>query len=174
MKRRIATVMLCTVAVLAVGCADRTVGTVKNLGPVDYDKAFAAAEKALSQHYTLARADADSGVIEARPRTVQGDPDKLIGASPARQLARMRIDREDGDVLARLSIAVQRQRTPVYRMIESSKDNYDTVPHETPAEQEAATTVEQNQAWQTQHYDRALEAQILEELYAVLRIGDEG
>jgi hypothetical protein len=47
-------------------------------------------------------------------------------------------------------------------------ENYDTVPHETPAQREAATTAEQNESWETRSHDADVERKILQDLWRSL------
>lgn len=150
------------------GCAHQTTGSTRALGAVPYERAFAAAVTTMSQHFAIEDSDANAGTIRAQPKLVQAEPDRLLGGYPARQVATLYLRREDGQVVARLSVALQRQRAGMHRWMRMVEDNYDTVPNETPAQKEAATTVQQNQSWETQKYAHDIERQILEELYATL------
>ncbi|MCK4277186.1 MAG: hypothetical protein KAX78_11760 [Phycisphaerae bacterium] len=150
------------------GCAHQTTGSTRGLGAVPYEGAFAAAVKTMSQHFSIEASDASAGTIRTQPKPVQAEPDRLLGGYPARQVATLHLRREDGQVVARLSVALQRQRAGLYRRMRMAENNYDTVPNETPAQKEAATTIEQNQSWETQKYAHDIERRILEELYAAL------
>lgn len=151
------------------GCNVPTPGTTRHLGAIEYGSAFATAREVMAEHFSIASADADSGVIEARPKDVEATGERLLGGrSPARHMAKMQVRRKGDGVVAHASIAVQREGSDVYRSSRESSENYDEVPNRTPAEAAAATTPEQNEAWQTERYDHALERDILEQIYRAL------
>jgi len=165
----------CAVALgLLGGCSVATPGTTRHLGAVDYASAFASAREVMSEHFSIASADADSGLIESRPKKINAEAERLLGGqSPARQVARIQINRRNGGVAAHASVAVQREGSGVFRTWRSPGENYDEVPNETPAQAAAATTPEQNEAWRTEKYDHALERQMLEQVYQYLHPGEE-
>ena len=70
--------------------------------------------------------------------------------------------------MALVSVAVQRQRSQIRRQMQQVGSNYDSVPNKTPAEDQAATTIEQNQSWEVKDYDHELENKILNDLYRQL------
>lgn len=151
---------------LAAGCDQALPGTTRNLGPVQYDQAFCAAREVLSQYYSIESADAGSGKIIARPQTVDAPADRVVGSSPARHLTQMRIRREGPCVSAFASVALQRQTTESFRERQRvGGDNYSSVPDQTPADKEAATTADQNDVWITQRYDHAAESRMLDDLF---------
>jgi hypothetical protein len=153
------------------GCSEALPGTTRYLGAVDYDRAFTTARETLvANNFSVASADRETGKIVARPRSVDLPGERLLGSSPARQVAQMRLRREDGQVAAFASVAVQRLGDET--VIVQPRENYDTVPDETPAETWGATTAEQNATWVTQSYDHALERQLLADLFR--RLGPEG
>ena len=165
----------CCIALLVLagalaGCQLQTPGRTRHMGAVSYESAFAAARDVLSQYYTVTEQDPDTGKITCLPKTVQAPPERILGGSPARHLATLRLRREDGEVSAQVSVAIQRQTRAVRRQMTSVK--YDEVPNVTPAQEEAATTVEQNEAWVTQAYAHDREVQILEDLYKALHPAD--
>ena len=150
------------------GCAQPTPGRTRALGEVRFEAAFASAREVMAQYFPIADADADAGVIRSRPQAVEAPPERLLGRSPARQVATLRLYRENGQVVAQASVAVQREGSAGHRQLSAAGDSYDTVPNKTPADAEAATTAEQNQVWETERYDHALEARILADIYAGL------
>lgn len=162
-------VIVCSGALLA-GCSMSTPGISRELGSVDYGSAFAAAREVFSQHYPVAEANADTGVIKARPVPVDERGERILGGkSPARQLATLSLRRKNGLVIAHASVAVQRQGSePLRRMRVSREEDYSSVPHQTPAELEGATTPEQNETWTTQRYAHDRERMILDDLYRAL------
>jgi len=158
--------VLLATAALAAGCADQTIGTTRSLGVVQYDAAFDAALATMSQRYPIAGSDRASGTIVAQPKVIQASADRLLGGADAsRQLARLDLRRQDGQVVAHAVVELQRQRAETYKRLRLLQDNYDTVPNKTPAQREAATTIEQNESWETQRYLHDVEADILAELY---------
>ena len=160
----------CLFAVLAtmgtlVGCNQPTPGTSRVLGNVDYNVAFAAARETMSMYFTIDSADPVTGVIVSRPRPAEGRGERLLGGSPARQIATLNINRTDGGLVAKASVAVERQAGSV---MGPRGDTYSSVPNQTPAEGEAATTAEQNQGWQREGYARDVERRILNDLFNAL------
>ncbi len=157
------------VVIVAVGgCNMATPGKTRSLGTVDYSSAFLAGRKTMAQFFSVKQADINTGLIEARPDTAKLPGERLLGKSPGRRKASLRIWRQDGQVFARASVAVQREGSAVYRLHTASGENYDQVPNKSPAEEAAATTSRQNQIWKTQSYDHALERKMLENLYRSL------
>ena len=154
------------------GCSTASPGTTRALGDVNPDVAFATARQVLGQYFPIDDANPRTQVITTRPRPVDAGWDRPLGGYPARQLATLRIVREDGAVAAHLAVEEQRQRSQMHRSVQQLGENYDSVPDQTPAEQEAATTIEQNEAWETHRYDHTLEARILSEIYRVLHPSD--
>ena len=156
-------------AALPGGCATRVAsGSRLAFSDVSYKVAFATAREVMSKRFGVASADPATGLILAKPKAVSARPERLLGgSSPARHVAKMQLVSEDGQVVVRVSVALQRQGASSYRQMQPG-DDYSTVPNQTPAQGTAATTIEQNQAWQTQSHDSGLERQILNELYQAL------
>ena len=154
--------------VILAGCGQPTPGRTRMLGQVRFEAAFASAREVMAQYFSVAEADADTGVIRSRPQPVEAPAERLLGGSPARQVATLRLYAEDGQMVAQASVAIQREGSAGYRQRNVAADSYDTVPNKTPADADAATTAEQNQVWQTERYDHALESRILADIYAAL------
>ena len=154
-----------------VGCTEPMAGRSQPLGTVEYGLAFATAREVMAEYFSIASADPDTGIIQSRPKPVAARAERLLGGSPARQVARMRLRRQGEQVVAHLWVALQRQGSAVLREMRVARDKYDSVPNETPAEIEAATTPEQNETWRTRGYDHRLERTILTELYKALNPG---
>ncbi len=153
---------------LLAGCSAMP-GRTRMLGNVDYQAALATSRAILSQHFDIARTDPDTGEILCQPQPFEAGGDRLLGgSSPARRVATLNLRREDGAIVAHLAIAVQRQGSDIIR---TQRDNYSSVPNQTPAEVEGATTPQQNQAWRTDRYDHAMEAGILDEIFQALHPG---
>ena len=160
----------CTAAIMAIGgCAGATTpGTPRSLGQVDYQSAFATGRETLAQYFTVASAKVESGLITARPSTAEMAPARLLGRAASRRTASLHIYKRDGLVYAHLSIAIQREGTDLYHTYTANRENYSQVPDKTPAEEAAATTPKQNEAWETIGYDHALERHILDDLHLAL------
>jgi len=150
-----------------VGCV-QDMGRSRPLGEVSYGTAFATARDVMAQYYSIESSDASTGEIVSRPKRVDAGRDRLLGGSPARQVARLRLRREGKGVVAHLAVAVQRQGSAVYRQHSGIDETYSSVPNQTPAEADAATTPEQNEAWRTVKHDRALEQRILGQIHRAL------
>ena len=169
MKKHVGFLITITFAVLAAGCSGSRPGTTRSLGDVQYQLAFAAAQEALSQHFSVASADPDTGIIESRPKLVSARPERLLTGSPARELATMHIRKAaENEVVAYLEIAVERLGTVEHHRAAVRHEKYDSVPNQTPAEIEAATTPEQNEVWTIDKYDHRQEQAILDELYRTM------
>lgn len=154
-----------SVSILA-GCAGVEVGTKRSLGAVDYPKAFDAARTVMGQYFTVASADADSGLIESAPKPLAG---RVLGGKESRQTAAVRLRRTDGMVTAYAVVTIQRQASVAARQLAWPAGAYDGPPHQTPGEMEAATTAEQNETWITERRDRTLEQQLLTDIDNALR-----
>ena len=158
------------VAGVLAGC-EAGAGSTLSLGQVEYDKAFQAARNVMSQHFSVAAADSDTGLIESRPKPIDAEPEGIFRRLAARQVAKMTVRRDGQEVLANLSVEVQRQGSVVHQQLGMASSGYDSVPNKTPAEIDAAATLEQSEAWQTEKHDRVLEAAILRQLYNDLHGG---
>ena len=145
-----------------------TRGVSRNLGEVEYASAFATAREVMEQHFSIASWDPDTGVIEAHPKMVEVRGERLLGGSPARHLAKMHVRRKNGQIVAHVSVALQREGSSIHRTRITAEENYDQVPNQTPAMDTAATTPDQNEVWTTRKHDRNLEREILDDLYKAL------
>jgi hypothetical protein len=168
--RSLSTILLAA-AVLAGGCQSEQYRT-QPLGDVEYDRAFNTGRDVLAQYFSLERADPRSGEIVSRPRPVEAEPQRLLGVGEARQLAQMRIRREDDRVVADLRVLIQRQDTEAAMTMQPvTADN--ELPGHTPVDETAPLTKEQQQVWRTTGRDEALERMILEDLLEQLAGGQE-
>ena len=149
---------------LATGCNQPMPGSSMPLGQVDYTSAFAAAKETMSQYYSIESANPHTGVIEARPKAVDAGKERILGGSPAREVATMSLQQEGKQVVAYATVAVQRQGAAVLRQPRPGLESYDTVPNQTPAEGEAATTIDQNESWRTHSYSHGVERKMLQDL----------
>ncbi len=141
-------------------------GSTRILGKVDYQQSFAVAREVMGQHFNILEADAESGLIQCRPKKVNAKNERILGGFPARQIAALQISVENGLTSAQLVIEQQRQGAASYKQMGYAEDNYSLDPsNSTPAQRDAATTPVQNQAWKTEKTLPTLERQILNELY---------
>jgi hypothetical protein len=166
--RRYAVAAMLAAATMAGGCNIATPGSTRLLGEVDYPQAFAAANDTISQYFSIASSDAATGIIKARPKAIEAPPDRLLGRSPARQVATMRIWQRGKEILADMTVAVERRGDSVLRSMPQPGENYEGVPNQSPSQREAATTTEQNESWRIDKYDHATEEKILQDLYLSL------
>lgn len=148
------------------GCkSDISSGTRMSLGDVSYDEARAAAQEVMRKHFQLAPGNPDDAEIVALPKPVDARAQRILGGkSPARQMATLRIQSQSGQVIANAKVLLQRQGSASFEQFGAS-GNYSTIPNETPSQKTAATTPEQNEAWETRGRDRVLERTIVQELY---------
>ena len=172
MTRQLCLAAAVAVAGLAAGCAETVPGVTRDLGPVQYASAFAAAREVMAQYsFSVETAEADTGIIQSRPKSAEEPRERILSGSPARQVATMRLRQEKGEqgqqdtVVAHLSIAVHRLGTAEHRRLRMTTDSYNTVPNQTPADADAATTAEQNEVWTIDRYDHVLARKILDDLY---------
>lgn len=133
------------------------------LGQVDYGRVFDESKEVLSQHFSIDSADPVSGKIVSRPKEIDAPPDRLLGNSPARQVATMRIRRKGKEVFADLRVEIQRQDAVAIRQMQPLTVDTE-LPSRTPAQETAPLSAEQKQAWETSGRDDALERTILAEL----------
>ena len=154
---------------LAPGC-----GTSRGLGDTSYQEAFATGRQVMSQYFSIASSDANTGIIKSRPQRVDAGKERLLGRSPARQIATMQISQEDGQVIAQVLVMQQRQGSNVRRQMGYSmeRENYSGNPgDESPANLDAATTAEQNESWADEKARHDIETDILSDFYKRLHGG---
>jgi hypothetical protein len=180
MKR---TFVLMIVAATLAGCSNMNQletglnpdrGTSRNLGDVSYPQAFAAARETLAQYFSIRSADPAAGIIRTRPREVDPGRERLLGGSPARQIATLQLTRENEQVIAQVVVQQQRQGSAPTRQMGYSVERYNYSGNpgdETPASTEAATTAEQNEAWTNEKLRHDVESTILNDLYKKMHGG---
>ncbi len=179
-------IILAATAALAVGCNDDidpsgsgspvmnflfadNVGTSRSLPDTGFDEAYQAARAVMSQRYTIAEADPDSGLIRGETVFLGATRDRILGSSPGRRVPMVKIRRRGGRVEAVASVAIQRQGSAMFRQYEPYEENYDSIPNKTPAAADAATTPDQNDVWETQSYDHTAENEILNDIERALQ-----
>ena len=160
------------ISVALAGCkTDISSGTRLSLGDVSYDEARAIAHEVMRKHFELAPGNPGDSEIVALPKPVGSRGQRILGGkSPTRQLATLRLQSRQGHVIANAKVLLQRQGSASFEQFGAS-GNYSTIPNETPSQRTAATTPEQNEAWETRGRDRVLERTIVHELYDALHPG---
>jgi len=161
------TVVLAAGMLSAGGCQSLGYNT-QPLGDVGYAKAFQAGKVAMAQYFSVGSADAETGRITSRPQSADVGRDRLLGVSPARKVARLRIRRKGEQVYADVRVDVQRQDVDAMARMQPVTVNND-VPIQTPAQGRAALTSDQDQAWQNTGRDAALERSILDAMMDALK-----
>lgn len=135
------------------------------LGHVNYENAFAAAQGVMSKYFEIEAAQPEIGIVRCRPQAINAKGERVLGNSPARQVAQLKIVQSaGGNVTARLSIEIQRQGQDIDQVSSPVGDNYSGVPSQTPAQGTGATSADQNTDWWTQRHNNELEARILDEI----------
>ena len=160
------TLVAVAVVSLLAGCQPARYSS-QPLGSVSYAEAFGAGQAAMERHFAVESVDPAEGTITARPGSFQAGRDRLLGDSPARRLATMRIIQKDDQVYAEVRVSIQRQAMGALRQMQPvTVDN--ELPTRTPAQESAAVTANQDQAWKTTARDQVLERAILSDLMNLL------
>lgn len=165
MDRRFAVV---AAVMLLAGCAAEPPGRTRSLGSVPGEQALDVAQGVLSRHFEIASVDRASGTITSVPTNVQAGGERLIGNSPARQIATLQIIEAKGQTIARLSIIQQRQTRDLQKVVPET-DSYSGVPDRTPARSPGPGDVDMPGDWQNERAVGELETRILQEIFAALQ-----
>jgi hypothetical protein len=165
MLRRMSVLASAAMLAATVGCSQTQPGSSISLGLVDKDLAFTTAKDVIAQYYPIQSADPEAGTIQCQPAAAKDRQERLLGASPTRDVATCQIYKaEDGQVMATVAVAVQQLGSSGFRAA-GNQGSYSGVPNETPAQMEAATTPEQNQTWKTLDYSASTQRKILDDIY---------
>jgi len=148
-------------AALSAGCETARYRS-QPLAQVPYAKAYQEAQAVFAQYFPIASADPATGEIVGRPTPARVGPGRIISATPARKLARLRIREKSGVVVAEVRVQLQRQEADVYRAVRPITVDTEHPAHDAMADQ--ALSPEQQQAWTTIGRDHALERAILADL----------
>ncbi len=171
--RRAGMVAVGLFVLLASGCAEPAATSlnfaVREVPGVSTGAAWSAAIDAVREHFRIARMDRSAGRIVTEPVETQeagqsGRAGDLLGAERRmRRVADVRVQESDGGVQVYCKVLVQQFESGERRLF--ARDKYASdIPSETPADQESATTAEQNAAWRDRGRDKVLERQILESI----------
>jgi hypothetical protein len=162
------------VLALLAGCAEH--GTVdmeqqRVIRDAEPDEVFAAAATVLQREFGSAKLDRGSHRIDTAPvefstqRESGTARDLYRGRSTMRRTAHFSVGRTGGQTVARLRIDVDRRDTERQAVMQPRPNRLsDTPGQETPIDNDAATTAEQNSVWTRVRRDRALERALLDEL----------
>ena len=152
------------------GCSPSLSGTSRTLGAVNYETAYAASRRVMSQYFSVLPGGPETGVLQSRPAQAKAGPSGTMGLSSTdrRKVATLRLSRQGEIVIANLHVEVQGQRKDSFRQLRHDDQAYSSVPNQTPAQEEAATTPEQNDVWRSVGRDQKLERQILNEIHQAL------
>jgi len=159
---RLAMIALGGALIVAGGCHSRQYQS-QSLGQVNYAQAFEQSKAVFSQYFSIESADAAKGKIVGRAKEVQAAPDRLLGSTPARQIAVMRVRRKGDTVVADVRVEIQRQDTVAARQMQPVTVDTE-LPNRTPAQENAPLTAEQEEFWQTTGRDEGVEQSILADL----------
>lgn len=149
-------------AALFVGCNQPAPGRLIACGDVEPSAAFEAGRQTLTMYgFDIQEADVSAGSITA-VRAVDMPGERIIGKSPARQVAHMTVARSNGNTMLSLEVAIQRQGSAVRTAI-AATDSYSSVPNYTSAEMESLPA-EQMESWQRTGRDHKLETDIIQDI----------
>jgi len=143
----------------------------RSMGDTTFQHAYAEGREVLAQYYPIDpdKSDPGNGIITSRPKDVlNAGRDRLLGDSPARQIATIQIIQEGPLVTALVQVMQQRQGSSPERHMGYSQErhNYTMNPGaQGPGDLEAATTPQQNENWMNEKRRRDLENQILDDLF---------
>lgn len=171
--RRAGMVAIGLCVLLVSGCAEPAATSlnfaVREVPGAGTDAVWSAAVDAVREQFRIARMDRSAGRIETAPIETQeagqsGRAGDVLGAQRrVRRLADVRVQEADGIVEVYCKVLVQQYESDERRLF--ARDKYASdIPSETPADQESATTAEQNAAWRDRGRDKVLERQILESI----------
>lgn len=135
-----------------------------------YQHAYAESREVLSQYYSIdpEQSNAGSGIVKSRPKDVRNaGRNRLLGNSPARQIATVQVVQEGPAVTILVQVMQQRQGSAPERRMGYAQErrNYNMNPgNEGPGDSDAATTPQQNEMWTNEKRRRDLEGKILEDI----------
>ena len=136
--------------------------TTQVLNTADYNAAFAAAQGVVADHFEIAGADPTVGVIEFAPKE-----HTRLGGARVRRVGRLALHKVGTTVVASARVEIQKYATPNIRAL-SQQFSGDDRPNITPIQEEAGLTPAQQEYWNPERRDTALEAQILRQLQEVI------
>jgi hypothetical protein len=159
------------VALLSAGCSSPPPSelnfSVRSIESVSREAGFAAAQRAVQEHFRIDVVDPAAGVVTSHP-TETSEPgqsgrvgDVLGAPRRVRRTAEVRVRETGTGVRVWCKVRVQEYESDERRLFVREYDDSDS-PTETPAQRDAATLAEQNATWRERPRDKVLERQILE------------
>lgn len=142
-------------------------GTTRYFGGHSREQVYAATRAVMSQYFRIQAENPTTGVIRCYPKDVPATRDRILGGSPARQIATAVVQVESGEVPVQIYVAQQRQGSELYETMGYNQEryNYSGAPGDTsPINEEAATTPKQNETWQYEKEVRDVETRILNDI----------
>ena len=109
MKRMACAFPLAAALAAMIGCSGgpspgstMQLGTVEQVSP---QLAFTTAKDVMAQYFPIQSADPDTGTIKCQPAAVKDRQERLLGASPTRQVATIQIFSSEGQTMATVTVA---------------------------------------------------------------------
>ena len=168
--------MLAAAMALAAGCGGASRGWEQGTLPTrDRERAFEAARKVLGEHFDVAEANWARGEIRTRPKALdrprQGTLADVRGAGGRyRGTAVCEIDREGMDVIARVTVLLEREGTVAAAVIADTgrEERGQDRPLSVPKIAEPGPASER-EVWVETGYDRAMARDLLAEITEEVR-----
>jgi hypothetical protein len=157
--------ILLLAAALLAGCQTEKFRS-RALGDVTFDQAFTAGQDVFRDYYEIDTSDRDNGRIASYPKAAHTQARRLLTSGPARQMAVLRIRKAEGMAWADVRVDVQQMESQAHQLSAITVDR--EIPNQTPAQEDAALTVEQRESWVTVGHDYEIERAILNDIYAQL------
>ena len=134
----------------------------QQLNTKDYDTAFAAAQGAVMDHFQISSADRATGVIQLAPSETT-----RLGGTRVRRVGQVIIRNTGSFIVAAVQVQVERYATPSIRAIQPTFAGDDR-PGQTPIQEDAGLTPQQQEYWMPERRDSTLEGQILARIVAAV------
>jgi hypothetical protein len=155
---------LCTVLAIpfvlsCVGCNGEPPGSSRSLGAVPMAGAFEASRAVISQFFSVESQDTEEGLILCRPEEMTDTNDRLLGGTPARNVARLQLRTRGKEVVAYVQVRHERQMLTSREM--GNGHTYSGVPNEPPVDD---TEVRKSTSWNLVRYEHERENAILDDI----------
>ena len=160
MKYGMAFVLAAIVLGALIGCDAQPPGTSRSLGAAPMAKAFEVSRTVMSQFFPVESEDARKGLVLCRPDEMSDPNDRLLGSTPARNVARLQLRMRGNEVFASVQVRHERQVLTTQREANSGH-TYSGVPND-PAVGDVE--VRKSIRWNLVRYDRERENAILDDI----------
>lgn len=147
-----------------IGCNMQPPGTSRSLGAVPMDKAFVVSRTVLSQYFAIASEEPAAGLLLSRPEEMMDKNDRLLGGTPARNLARLQLRKQGSEVVAYVEIRHERQMIASRQL--GTGHTYSGVPNDPPVDE---TQTAKNTSWNLVRHEHERENAILNDIVNALR-----